>query len=628
MDTDLDRVVLVKNINPGIEDDYRSSPKDSYARNFIEFDNKLYFTAADDENGHELWVSDGTTEGTKLLKDIYPGISNDGFVYSSSPADFVKINDRLYFTANDGTGEKLWVTDGTTEGIQLVADIASGTSDYFAFDTFTELNGKLYFGAYDEKTGRELWVSDGTAEGTNLVVDLTPGASSSYAYSSYIRNLTESNGKLYLSANDGKIGQELWVSNGTAEGTQLVLDIAPGASSSYAYSSDLNYFTEFDGKLYFAADNRKNGSELWVSDGTAESTQLVLDIAPGDGGSSPHSFTEFNDKLYFSASDGKTGSELWVSDGTAEGTQLVLDIAPGIKTSYGMDGSAGEKYVYPASSSPSSFFEFNNKLYFSADDGETGSELWVSDGTAEGTQLVANINPMDPFVALHSSYPRNLTVVGDELFFSADNGETGQELFKLTFDDSDAGLTYITGTSISDIQFGGEGCDQIEGLKGNDTLGGKAGNDILNGNSDDDVLFGVNGDDTLTGGAGNDLLRGQSGNDVLHGDAGDDTLFGGSQFDRLNGGDGNDFLDGVRGITIYNGGAGSDQFVIYDDSQTVWIQDFEIGMDNIKFTGSITFDRLEITGSVNSFVSFQDEQIAVLLDVNPDDLAASNFQKA
>ena len=134
-------------------------------------------------------------------------------------------------------------------------------------------------------------------------------------------------------------------------------------------------------------------------------------------------------------------------------------------------------------------------------------------------------------------------------------------------------------------------------------------------------------DDTLTGGNGNDLLRGQYGKDILDGGAGDDSLFGENQFDRLSGGDGDDLLDGGQGITLYNGGTGSDLFVIHDDARTDRIQDFELGIDTIGLADDLTFEKLEITGRVNSFIAFQGEQIGMIRGVNSYDLDISDFQE-
>lgn len=130
-----------------------------------------------------MWVTNGTTEGTQLVADIYPGIATnrydprsgekiEDYPYSSFPYGFAKFNGKLYFRARDGeNGDELWVTDGTTEGTTLVADINPGSSSSVPSD-LAELDGKLYFRANDGENGSELWVSDGTTEGTALVNDL------------------------------------------------------------------------------------------------------------------------------------------------------------------------------------------------------------------------------------------------------------------------------------------------------------------------------------------------------------------------------------------------------------------------------------------------------------------------
>jgi ELWxxDGT repeat protein len=69
-----------------------------------------------------------------------------------------------------------------------------------------------------------------------------------------------------------------------------------------------------------------------------------------------------------------------------------------------------------------------NTLFFSANDGVNGRELWRSDGTAAGTVLVKNIYPQ----ISGGSYPRNLRVVGNTLFFTADDGVSGRELWAVS----------------------------------------------------------------------------------------------------------------------------------------------------------------------------------------------------
>ena len=75
--------------------------------------------------------------------------------------------------------------------------------------------------------------------------------------------------------------------------------------------------------MYFEAQNGTSGSELWVTDGTTAGTQLVKDIEP-NGDSIPAGFVELNGNLYFFARNPENGRRsLWITDGTATGTVLV-----------------------------------------------------------------------------------------------------------------------------------------------------------------------------------------------------------------------------------------------------------------------------------------------------------------
>jgi ELWxxDGT repeat protein len=255
-----------------------------------------------------------------LVKDI--NLSNEPS--GSDPKNLISFNNKLYFSANNGVdGRELWVSDGTESGTQLVKDIALGNNANPG--SLTVLGDKLFFSANAnndvEGNDIELFVTDGTESGTQLVKNIAVGGSAA------VRNLIVFNNKLYFSANNRVNGEELWVSDGTESGTQLVKDIA-GSVSGYNQSSQPENLTVAGNKLYFSADNRVNGRELWVSDGTAGGTQLVKDIASNSSGSYPSSLTEFNGKLYFSANNNVNGDELWVSNGTADGTQLLKDINP------------------------------------------------------------------------------------------------------------------------------------------------------------------------------------------------------------------------------------------------------------------------------------------------------------
>jgi ELWxxDGT repeat protein len=160
-----------------------------------------------------------------------------------------------------------------------------------------------------------------------LVKDIRPGSTGSEP-----GRLANLNGTLLFSANDGILGEELWKSDGTAEGTVLVKDINPGLESGFSGNFYPWSPAKVNGTLFFAADDGSTGYELWKSDGTAEGTVLVKDINPGSNGSTPKYCANLNGTLFFGASEGVFGRELWRSDGTEAGTVLVKDIRPGAES--------------------------------------------------------------------------------------------------------------------------------------------------------------------------------------------------------------------------------------------------------------------------------------------------------
>ena len=103
---------------------------------------------------------------------------------------------------------------------------------------------------------------------------------------------------------------------------KLVKDITPSGSS------NIYLPFEFDGKLFFGADDGSHGDELWRSDGTKHGTKIVKEIGPGSDGSGINYIDKANGRLFFNSDDGVHDDELWRSDGNKDGTKLVKDINP------------------------------------------------------------------------------------------------------------------------------------------------------------------------------------------------------------------------------------------------------------------------------------------------------------
>ncbi|MEP7169516.1 MAG: ELWxxDGT repeat protein [Bacteroidota bacterium] len=283
--------VLIKDIKPGSGG---SNPNDW--GELTNVNGEVFFGADDGSTGYEIWKSDGTTSGTVLVTDIYPG-----FGMGSYPGNLVNFNGTLFFEAIAASGyDDLWTSDGTAAGTQIVYEINTGLVG-LSPSHLIDVNGTLFFIGLDPIHGMELWKSDGTTAGTNMVMDINPGINSSDIDGSDYINM---NGTLFLTADDGN-GYALWKSDGTLNGTLKVKYVN---SYTFAFGND---FTIYNGLLYFDAEDSVNGQELWQSDGTTSGTFMAYDINSGGGSSMPSNLTLVNGKLFFAADDGVVGYELW-----------------------------------------------------------------------------------------------------------------------------------------------------------------------------------------------------------------------------------------------------------------------------------------------------------------------------
>lgn len=438
------QISLVKEIRPGQFGGLQDNPE------FVVYNNELYFFGDDGIHGKELWKTDGTEANTVLVKDILEGSG------SSFPSELTLSGSTLYFIANDGVfGRELWKTDGTEDGTMMVKDINSSSAPHLIGDLF-DYNGTLVFRADDSFTGLELWKSNGTENTTILIKDIFEGGIPSTP-----NNFAVHNGYLYFSAT-GSSGTELYRTTGDELSTELVKDLYTGGNAVSPNSSfpsavislgnnpyfsalvpipntndvgrrlcvvEANFLfnsisgdpfpellTKSGGLIYYRSLSASSGvgRELFASNGSGnENTfNLVKDIRVGSASSNPSGLTDYNDMLMFRADDGIHGIELWKSNGSEEGTVLVKDIYQGPEGSFFSNAGLGSVS--------------QNILFFTANDGIHGNELWISDGTEIGTNLVMDLN-----IGTGASDPFNFTEFNGAVYFSANNGVVGRELFKV-----------------------------------------------------------------------------------------------------------------------------------------------------------------------------------------------------
>lgn len=360
---------------------------------------KMVFVAHSAAHGKELWSTDGTSEGTFLIKEInndYNVAALNAFTYTNSldaQGYFGILNDQMFFPASSYfTGnQNLWATNGTTEGTHK---ISIPGNEIIKARWFKEFNGRLYFTAQTVANGIELWSTDGTIAGTALLKDINPNQADGFQLN-LDPNFFVFQNRLWFKANDGTHGIELWSTDGTTAGTSLFTDLNtgyandPGNFDAFRVGTYFNtspliaagdhfYYSAFDGS------SESGGLDfLYLSDGTPEGT-LAPDAAPTMGGSIPKYYkptgmTVFGDALYFfaftGAYNGGTQSGLWKMDLATQAITFVKGVV-----GYGDNGLSDD-------TPRGSMREYNGKLYFAGDDGND-YRLWSTDGTADGTQEI------------------------------------------------------------------------------------------------------------------------------------------------------------------------------------------------------------------------------------------------
>jgi ELWxxDGT repeat protein len=300
---------LVRDVNPGA--------LGSGVNQLVVMNGVLYFTA---QNGatRGLWRSDGTEAGTWQVTSLASGVSWPTVV------DGV-----LYFQSNVYNGGiELWRTDGTLEGTSLVKVVSPpfaspSTSRMIAY------GGNLYFRTNDGVSGQELWKSDGTAEGTVLLADIAPGAAGSNP-----ANFTVAGGFLYFAT--GQLTRDLWRTDGTAVGT---VKLSSSSTFSVLGEFDSPASQEAGGLLYFVGNGADGtGNELWRSDGSVAGTFRLTNMPPGATNPSLGGFTNANGVFLFTTVDGSSQRQLWRSDGTVAGTTLVTPILAAAGTVVSVNG--------------------------------------------------------------------------------------------------------------------------------------------------------------------------------------------------------------------------------------------------------------------------------------------------
>lgn len=387
----------------------------------IVFQNKLYFTGLS-ETGRELWVTDGTAPGTRLVKDIWEGTG------SSRPYYFFKYKNRFVFSASDSiSGEQLWITDGTGPGTVVLAP--SGSLGYYAI-----LHDELYFTPAFACGGRshpcanaELWKTDGTTAGTQKIAFL--GQMFRYYKPEFLFTWKD---HIYFQGGGQEYGFQLWISDGTTAGTHV---LKPSANDGVM---EPDKPATLGDKLVFRA-----AYQLWATDGTAAGTLLIDSLEPGFN-SSYRDAVVINQQLLYAALNGDNGYEIHETDGTKDGTRLfskLVDNATWRNISFWVP--PGDYLAQKDTIRDFSDRLFKGKAFITIwydVDGSTIAELWSTDGTNENTKKVHR------FFDYSGSYFFN-----DSIIYFVDKNQNGRSNIYTT--DGSPGSAQLFATGFYSTQF-------------------------------------------------------------------------------------------------------------------------------------------------------------------------------
>ncbi len=306
-----------------------------------------------------------------------------------------------------------------------------------------DLGGRLFLAEDQPATGNEPWTSTYPDGPSFLLGDLNPGplpgchSGDPEAVYSVDLGAIEFGSRVLFSTHEGVGGQgegdllNLWISDGTVAGTQLLRTFdKPGSTYNYGYTIGGVSIGE---SVVFNAYTDADGWGVWRTDGTPGGTEPLRRLD-----SAPYAFHRLGNTALFAGSDLFSNRQLWRTDGTPGNTKPLKQVL--LDSSYG-----GPPVLY------------QGELYFAGTElGVNNTELWKSDGTTAGTVRVKDIQ-----AGLEKSLPQELTVVGEHLYFSADDGLFGREIWMT--DGTEAGTVRVTDLNPGLTDGNPEGLTELEG---------------------------------------------------------------------------------------------------------------------------------------------------------------------
>lgn len=425
---------LLNDINPGAA----SAEIGSIRR----MGNAIYFNATTATIGTSLWRSSGTTAGTAMLKDLTSDESE------FQVFDMTVLNNRIYWLQAGGpysyAGHEVWVSNGTAAGTRLVTTFER----WHTPARFTFMNNKVfYFSGYwevEETYGPFQQLCSINPDGSGwsevwkmeIPFNVAGGDEDQYYY--LLEIIAFNNALFFPGVRNDVEGYRLLKSNGSDTAPSALIDTYKPTKS-----SSLTAMVKGSSGVYFLAQlNPWNDQQLWHTDGTNKGTVLVSS-RPGVSG-----VVTVNNAAYFVTRGGGLGAELWKTNGTPTGTTLLkaLDHYPQLVNVAGMlffYNDAGEVWKSDGTSTGTVLLKRFPGIQHVAASGDIaymmvtnlsgGQELWKSNGISAATVKVKTMHG-----------PSNINVsatLGNIFYFVGHDGQHGHEVWRT--DGTDAGTFMV-----------------------------------------------------------------------------------------------------------------------------------------------------------------------------------------
>ena len=362
----------------------------------------LLFLYGDESTGPEPWVSDGTPEGTHLLAELTPGPEGMTAWHVGT------VGNTILFERRSSEERGIWSTAGTPETTHLLLDQVFVSEFDIHYPSGTEAGGRFVFGgSANEELG--VWETDGTPDGTRLLMSYprldnrvtNPGPFTTFGQDAY------------FAFRESGSGTELWSVDGSTRDVRRVTDIEGGLRDIHEA-----LLTSTDAGIVFTRWPSGHQPAVWFNGGSDQGTRPVPFLfgdAPAPG-SDPGPFLNWNDQIFFTASSPEYGRQLWTTNASPSGTRL-----SGIRTdmpdynNVSIVGRLDDQFLVMTESglvlfqpsterwSPiSDLADGPSIVYDALADGDAAlmvarapdafPEVWLSDGTSEGTMPVTQFD--------------------------------------------------------------------------------------------------------------------------------------------------------------------------------------------------------------------------------------------